>query len=62
MGVDVAIVRSQLADLLCRLIQHRAYTVHAQALTAGSGKDNSTEPALVSKAALQQFSFLFAYV
>src|SRR5215208_7062317 len=31
MGVNVAVVRSQLADLLYRLVQHRAYAVYAQA-------------------------------
>src|SRR5215213_2154122 len=43
MGVDVAIVRSQPADLLCRPVQHRASTIHAQ--TAGAaGTSPVAEP------------------
>src|SRR5919107_3900682 len=44
MGVDVAVFRSQLADLLCSLIQHRAYALHAQALCGSYGGASRTAP------------------
>src|SRR5215208_7118595 len=44
MGVNIAVFRSQLADLLCSLIQHRAYTLHAQALCGSNGGGSRSAP------------------